>query len=153
MLVTNRNHCHPGDNISSWEFVKHLVCMFNTFYTMSTCSPRHFLKEVSDPNPALTTWIFFPSFRTAHGIAQALRKLTNMTLYGSKPSFSICYKSSRTCFYTVAENIFLWWLSMRIHLIQVICQKFGVHLPCYHIEHTYWWVHLLLGHLSLIHLL
>jgi hypothetical protein len=53
------------------------------FNTMSTCSPRHFLKEVSDPNPALTTWIFFPSFRTAHGITQALRKLTNMTLYGS----------------------------------------------------------------------
>jgi hypothetical protein len=77
------------------------------FNTMSTCSPRHFLTEVSDPNPALTTWIFFPSFRIAHGIAQALRKLTNMTLYGSKPSFSICCKSSRTCFYTVAENSFL----------------------------------------------
>ncbi len=30
MLVTNRNHCHQGDNISSWQFLKHLVCMFNT---------------------------------------------------------------------------------------------------------------------------
>jgi len=137
-----------------WEQVQIIAVQKNTSLlgslsnTLRACSTlphleyiltKAFPKEVSDSNVALKTraWISVPSFRTVGMHKHA--GLINMTMSCST-LFCICWNSSKTCLL----HSCWWWLSNRLHLVQVVCPKFGVHLPYYH-----WWLQFLPGYLSL----
>ncbi len=123
--------------------------------TMSTCSPRHFLKEVSDPNPALKTWIFFPSFRSAHGwlkfsfydawvhlcaLFQSCSWTSNCMedTTGSNPLVAWAQISRRPVHHTPAEHIQKSWWSMKPHPVWACCKILGSHQEYSCTWHTCW---------------